>query len=234
MLRVLAAVAQNEGPLEAINSYDNSFLSAGFQQWTMGPGDDPGELAVLLTRLAALDAAAFFDCFGRYALDARSTGPTGILTLDGNEINNAAAKAQFRSKEWAYRFWRASHHPSLRTAQIRLAADRIGVARALPVRGHTAASWLTSEHGVALLLDEHVNRPGHLPGTLATAVDELVAGGSPDDPARWGPNEEAALIRRYADARGRTTMTDPMGRANRIAAAVLAGKLSDARNSFES
>jgi hypothetical protein len=232
VLRVLAAVAQNEGPLEAINSYDNSFLSAGFQQWTLGPDGDPGELPVLLARLAATDAAAFSDCFGRYDLSARATGRTGFLTIAGTQVATATEKEQFRSKEWAYRFWRACHHPSMRAAQMTLAAERIGIARALPMRGHTIASWLTSEHGVALLLDEHVNRPGHLPGTLEGAVNALVNDGSPADPERWGQSEEAALIRAYVDARGQTTMTDPMGRAKRIAASVMAGRLSDDRGSF--
>jgi len=233
VLRVLIAVARNEGPLEAINSYDNSFMSAGFQQWTLGPKNDPGELPVLLARVAATDATAFSDCFGRYALGAKANGGrSGFLSLAGTAVISADAKEQFRSKEWAYRFWRAGHHPSFRTAQVSLAAERIGIARALPVRGHTAASWLTSEHGVALLLDEHVNRPGHLPGTLEEAVDELVSSGSPDDPARWGQNEEAMLIRAYAEARTRTSMTDPVGRANRLAASRMAGKLSDARGSF--
>jgi hypothetical protein len=99
------------------------------------------------------------------------------------------------------------------------------------MRGHTIASWLTSEHGVALLLDEHVN-PGHLPDTLEGAVSALVNDGSPADPKRSGQSEEASLIRAYVDARGQTTMTDPMGRAKRIAASVMAGKLSDARGSF--
>jgi hypothetical protein len=233
VLRVLVAVAQNEGPLEAINSYDNSFLSAGFQQWTLGPDNEPGELPVLLARLAAIDPTAFSDCFGRYALGTKANGShTGFVSLAGTAVASTAAKAQFRSKEWAYRFWRAGHHPSFRTAQVSLAAERIGIARALKVRGHTAASWLTSEHGVALLLDEHVNRPGHLPGTLEKAVDQLVSSGSPDDPARWGQNEESMLIRAYADARTRTSMTDPVGRAKRLTASMLAGKLSDARGSF--
>jgi hypothetical protein len=232
VLRVLAAVAQNEGPLEAINTYDNSFLSAGFQQWTLGQGTDPGELPVLLSRLAAADTAAFADCFGRYSLGATATGRTGFFTLGGARIDDAATKEQFRSKEWVYRFWRAGHHPSMRAAQIGLAAERITTVRGLPVHGHTAGAWLSSEHGVALLLDEHVNRPSHLPGTLENAVAELLQGGVPDDPALWTQDNEDALIRAYVGARDKTTMTDPMRRALRIAAFVLAGKLSDAAGSF--
>jgi hypothetical protein len=228
VLRVLAAVAQNEGPLEAVNSYDDAFLSAGFQQWTLGSDDDPGELAVLLGRLEVADAAAFADCFGRYKLGVKVTGRTGFLTLAGTPVATEAGKAQFRSKEWAYRFWRAGWHPSMRAAQVGMGSDRIGLARALPVLGHPAGEWLTSEQGVALLLDEHVNRPGHVSDTLEAAVKAVSA----QSPAGWGNQEEVLLIRAYVDARADTNMTDPMGRANRIAAWVQAGKLSDARGSF--
>jgi hypothetical protein len=232
VLRVLVAAAQNEGLLESVNSYDDAFLSAGFQQWTLGTGGDPGELPVLLARLQATDGAGFADCFGRYALGVKTSGRTGFLTISGVDVNSAAAKAQFRAKEWAYRFWRAGHHPSLRAAQVSLAAERITIVRALPLRAYTAGDWLTSEHGIALLLDEHINRPSHLPATLDVAVNQVVAAGCPDDPARWDQAQELQLIRAYADARTHTTMTDPMGRANRIAASVTAGKLSDARGSF--
>jgi hypothetical protein len=230
--RVLVAAAKNEGLLEAVNSYDNSFLSAGFQQWTLGQEDGPGELPVLLARLQEADAVAFTDCFGRYGLGAKATGRTGFLTLAGVDVDNAEAKKTFRSKEWAYRFWRAGHHPSLRAAQVRLAAERIGIVRALPVLAHTAGSWLTSEHGVALMLDEHINRPNHLPGTLESAVNELIRDGMPADPTGWNQDNETKLILSYIDARAQTNMTDPMGRANCIAGSVMEGKLSDERGSF--
>ena len=228
VLRVLAAVAQNEGLLESVNSYDDCFLSVGFQQWTLGPDNEPGELPVLLAQLEAADAAAFADCFGRYKLGAKVAGRTGFFTLDGTPVETAQGKAQFRSKEWAYRFWRAGWHPGLRAAQLNLAAERVGIARALPVLQHRASDWLTSEQGIALLLDEHVNRPGHVSDTLETAV-KAVSDGSP---AGWGNQQEAQLIRAYVDARADTNMTDPIGRANRIAAWVQAGKLSDERGSF--
>ncbi len=228
VLRVLAAVAQNEGPLESVNSYDDAFLSAGFQQWTLGAESAAGELPVLLARLGATDAAAFADCFGRYKLGTKVTGHTGFLTLADTPVDTAEGKTQFRSKEWAYRFWRAGWHPSMRAAQVSLAADRIGIARALPVLTLRAADWLTSEQGVALLVDEHINRPSHVSETLERALNTVSA----SSPEAWGNEEEALLIRAYVNARASTNMTDPMGRANRIAAWVQAGKLSDARGSF--
>ncbi len=236
VVRVLQAVSNNEGHLEAVNSYDGAFMSFGMQQWTIGVGDSSGELPGLLDEFRTADRTAFIDCFGSLDLVLQPVSPgwprTGFLTLAGNRINTAAAKEQFRSPSWAYRFWRAGRVDALRRCQAKLAADRIGLARAKPVHGHTAGDWLTSEHGIALLLDEHVNAPGHVPRTLQTVVEAMIGAGRSDNPADWGEAEEADVIHRYAAARDSSGMNDPAGRAERIADSVLQGRLSAARGSF--
>lgn len=229
-VRVIRAMCVNEGRLEAINSYDNSFLSIGIFQWTAGAGANPGELARLLADLKAADVAAFQALFGRYGLDARIAGPTsvtGAILLDGTELKTAAQKAVLRRVEWAYRFWRAGHHPAMRAAQFALAVSRIGRFRTLATAGKPLNAWMTSELGIALMLDEHVNRPGHVPGTLKTAI-ATVGGG---DPAAWTTANERKLIDAYIAAR-EGTMTDSSLRAKNIRAFVTRGELSDARGSF--
>jgi hypothetical protein len=52
-------------------------------------------------------------------------------------------------------------------------------------------------------------------------------------PEQWGDDKEAELIHRYALARDDTPMTDPDGRARKIAAFVQHGALSDTRGSFK-
>ena len=149
---------------------------------------------------------------------------------------NATQKATFRSITWAYRFWRACHHPSLRATQVALGAARIGIACGLRLTAHpgTAGIWFTSEQGVALLLDEHVNRPGHVSGTLEQAIADVLAKDAPPDPSRWTDADEANLINAYVTRRDATNMTDPAGRAQHIVQFMLAGKLSDRRGSFVS
>ena len=236
--RVLEAVAANEGTLEAINSYDNAFLSFGLQQWTVGTDSSAGELAVLLERLKQTDRATFDECFGRYGLDVQVPAAAGLrlrygfLTLRGATVNTLAGKDGLRSAEWAYRFWRAGHFESVRACQAQLAADRIAVALATTLDNQPLSQLVTSEQGVALLLDEHVNRPGHVPATLKQAVAAVIADGAPADAAQWQDEQEAALIRHYIDARNATNMTDPAGRARKIGTFVQQGALSDARNSF--
>ena len=235
VLRVMKAVSQNEGLLEAVNSYDNAFLSLGILQWTAGAGDGDGELPTLLNHLQKSDPAAFQDCFGRYGLGAKVASDTamyGQLTLDGDVLDKAAKKAQLRDVKWAYRFWRAGHDDSVRLAQFSWAAGRIGRFLNAPGAGHPLNAWITSELGIAQLLDEHTNRPGHVPGTLAKGIQAIGA----TDPTGWTTAREAALIAAYLTARANRPangrMTDTAARAARIAALVGPGKLSADRGSF--
>jgi peptidoglycan hydrolase-like protein with peptidoglycan-binding domain len=234
-IRVVAAVASNEGLFEAINSWDAAFLSVGIQQWTTGVKDEPGELAGLLERIRRTDAAAFDTCFGQYGLGtAIPEGHiTGYLTLGGATLAKPADKAQLRSVDWAYRFWRAAHHPAVRRAQIAHAIERIGRFAHLDVRGHPLQSWVSSELGMAMLLDQHVNRPGHVPATLTEAVKAVLDSGAvPANPADWSEGDEHRLIERYIALRGRTSMTDQLNRARRLFARAERGALSNDRGSF--
>ena len=58
-VNLMIAVAENEGRLDAINTWDNAFLSFGMFQWTLGTGGNQGELPALLRRLQNEDPAAF-------------------------------------------------------------------------------------------------------------------------------------------------------------------------------
>ncbi|MFW2830100.1 N-acetylmuramoyl-L-alanine amidase [Sphingomonas sp. ID0503] len=235
MLRALVAVMGNEGKLEAVNTYDDCFLSFGVMQWTAGQNGEDGELAALLARLQRTDSAAFDECFGRYGLGARAAdgAMTGRLSLEGTDLVTAAAKERLRSKDWAYRFWRAGHHPSVRAVQIAHGASRIRRFIDTVIHGHAVGTWLTSELGIAMLLDQHVNRPGHVPATLKKALGELIDGGRVGrDATRWGQDEEDRLIDNYIDERASTSMTHSGKRAARLYDLVAAGKLSAKRGSY--
>jgi hypothetical protein len=131
---------------------------------------------------------------------------------------------------WAYRFWRAAHHPSLRLRQFEFAASRLDRFQTANVLGRHLREWMNSELAMALVLDEHVNRPGHVPGTLEVAITSLGVEGS--DPGAWSDQEERSLIDAYLEKRQATNMTDSSGRAAKIEDFVRLGKLSDARGSF--
>ena len=237
VIRVVRAMCVNEGGLEAINSYDGSFLSVGIFQWTAGANVAQGELAVLLSRFKATSPDAYKECFGRYKLDTlvQTNELTGHLLLDGHRLDTIMAKAQLRKPEWAYRFWRAGHHVDFRTAQLVLAASRIKRFIKISVAGHDVGEWLTSQYGIALVLDEHVNRPGHVPGTLETALKKLFADPvTVQDPASWTEADESRLIEAYIEVREGTSMTNSTARARLIGECTRTGQLSDDRGSFQS
>ncbi len=245
LLRVMEAVSANEGRLEAINTWDNAFLTFGAFQWTAGSGDGKGELPAMLDRLKRQDGEAYERCFGRFGLDVaevtpESPGPAsdvprGRFSLNVRVLRSAADKEVLRSLEWPYRFWRAGHDPAVRRAEIEHAIARIDVFYRNPgkrVRNRFVADYVTSEYGVALLLDQHVNRPGHVPGTLHKAADRIAQELGSDDPTNWGFAEEKRLLDLYLQFRAQTSMTDQAQRAERTKMAVSSGLASDQRGSF--
>jgi SH3 domain-containing protein len=241
LLRIMQAVSDNEGKLEAINTWDNAFLSFGAFQWTSGPDTARGELPAVLQRLKDLDGDAFGEYFRRYGLDVTDvravpgSPPTGLFTLRGTPLTTAAQKEQLRTPDWAYRFWRAGHDDTVRRAEVEHAMARIQVFYRSPARligQRFIGDFATSELLVALLLDQHVNRPGHVPQTLAQAIAKLQ--GAPADPGAWTDAIERKLCDLYLQCRTSTSMTDSQKRGDAIRRGVTRGVISDRRGSFQS
>ncbi len=242
-LRVMSAVSVNEGKLEAINTYDNAFLTFGCFQWTVGAGDGGGELPAMANLLKQTNAAAFDQLLGQFGLDIASVNspagqpPTGFFSLNGAAIKSAADKQQkMRTLEMAFRFFRAGQDEAMRQVEVEYAASRIDLFYRDPnhkIRNLFIADFVNSEFGVALILDEHVNRPGHIPGTLANAVNQFIAATGKSDPSTWNDQDEESLLNKYINIRNGTSMTDSNNRANRIRQAVANGLASDKRGSFQ-
>ena len=240
--RVMRAVSANEGKIEAINTYDNAILSCSIYQWTVSEGTGAGELPYALSILKSRAPNTFATYFGSLGLDVTITAPKpfsvgrGYFLLNGAKLNTGTGKAPLRGHLWAYRFWRASHDPEVRRAFVRAAIDRIPVFYAAPIPAlgnRTLAAFVSSEEAVAQLLDQHVNRPGHVPKTIAQAIADVIASTGKSDPTSWGDAEERKVVARYLALRLATSMTDSGKRADRIKDAVKAGQLSDKRGSYQ-
>ena len=95
------------------------------------------------------------------------------------------------------------------------------------------ADYVTSEYGVALILDQHVNRPGHVPRTIAKAVAQLVEELGADRPQEWTNEEEQELLEICVRLRAATSMTDSDKRADNVRKAVAAGLASDRRGLYQ-
>src|SRR5207247_1830800 len=107
--RAICEVVHNEARVfEALNGWDDSFLSVGLFQWTLGNSKDPAELAGVCSTLTAAD---FTRLLGKWGLE--TTGVTGALNtavmsgqfkLDGTVLSQDV-KEEFRGFRWAYRFY---------------------------------------------------------------------------------------------------------------------------------
>jgi hypothetical protein len=242
-LRVMSAVSVNEGKLEAINTWDNAFLTFGCFQWTAGADDGAGELPAMVNHLKQTNPAAFDQLLGQFGLDVASVNsspgqtPTGFFSLNGAVVKSPADKKnKLRTLEMAFRFFRAGQDSAMRQAEIEFAASRIDLfyrQANKKINGLFVGDFVSSEFGVALILDQHVNRPGNVPSTLAGAVSQFITSTGKSDPTTWTDEDEAKVLNIYIQRRNATTMTDSQNRANRIRQAVNNGLASDRRGSFQ-
>ena len=97
---------------------------------------------------------------------------------------------------------------------------------------HRVSDLVTSEYGVGLILDNHVNRPAYVKTCLAKALEETRL----RNPKGWGTEEERKLIDAYLKIRvtyGKSPMTDAEKRARVTKKYLTNGIISDCRGSFK-
>jgi hypothetical protein len=235
-INIMLPVSENEGNLDAINTWDNSFMTFGMFQWTIGASEDEGELPALLKKIKQADEGVFHEYFQLYGLDvSENTGEVyGYLTRDGQLVKSVASKNTFRSPEWAFRFWHAGQDPKVMATEIEHAVSRLKTfywKNSHRVNGHLIADLITSEYGVALILDNHVNRPGYVRPCLERALRQTGL----SHPERWTTQEEETLLEAYLTIRetfGSSPMTHAAQRAAKVRDFRRRGILSGERGSF--
>ncbi len=236
-MNVIFATSENEGNLDAVNTWDNQFISFGMFQWTAGSPGKPGELPALLQIIKSRYPDDFQHYWGQFGLDVLDANhKTGWFSYRGKKLTSAADKAMLREHIWAYRFARAGADIEIQAAQILHAINRINqfyFVRSSKLNGYALSDLITSEYGVALMLDNHVNRPGYLRGCVAAAIERsnLTA----DILAQGGDEEEQLVVKNYLDIRqtyGKYPMTDARQRASVSRGYVVDEIISDNRGSF--
>lgn len=234
---MMMAVSVNEGNLDAINTYDNSYISFGAFQWTLGSSTNAGELAALLKKIKIQAPQAFQEFFGQYGIDVdASTGTTyGFLQFRGNKVVSTADKDLFRPAHRAYRFWLAGQDKHVKAVEVEHALSRLMNFYWKPELGtkrYSLAQIITSQYGVALILDNHVNRPAYVVPCVQHAMQES---GLTGDPLLWDSKDEQRLIDAYLRIRevyGSSPMTDARTRSTRTKRYLDQGIISAERNSF--
>lgn len=234
-INVMLVTAANEGSLDAINTWDNQYLSFGIFQWTLGSAGQTGELPALLSNLKRRYPTEFQYYFGQFGVDAISMdGVTGWLSLNGKQLVNAADKNIMRQPIWALRFAIAGMDALVQSVQVLHAISRLDQFYFRPsqtLQGFALSQLLTSEFAVALLLDHHVNRPSHVIGCVADAIAR--SGLTAAQIAQGSRDNESLIIQNYLILRetygGANAMTKSRERAESIRNAIATGNLSTQR-----
>jgi hypothetical protein len=208
-------------------------------QWTAGTGSARGELPGLLAHIKEEDHDLFDKYYGQHGLDVTELTPAavyGYFSLRGARIKTAAAKAQLRQAPWAFYFWLAGQDPAVQAIEIKHALGRLdqfySSDRYQVDNKHRVSELVTSEYGVGLILDNHVNRPAYVRSCLSRALAQTGL----RNPAQWGTEEERKLIDAYLKIRvtyGRSPMTDAEKRARVTKKYLTKGIISDRRGSFK-
>lgn len=219
-LQIVQAVAVNEGFLDAVRMRDRGILSVGLQQWS---AHADLELPALLWRYKRQNPHEFMLFFGIYDLDVRQHGHDGHgnprymlqrIQPDGGRVDLAGwalrrdffggrttgNTTSFRT-DWAARVREAAIASlNFRSAQILESASRfdriLREVGSITVAGNPVPlnQLITSQLGVAYILDAHINMPGHVRADLQAAAN--AAGVQPD------PNSmDREVTHRYATIR---------------------------------
>ncbi|MBD2176673.1 LysM peptidoglycan-binding domain-containing protein [Pseudanabaena sp. FACHB-1998] len=239
-INVMLVTSANEGSLDAINTWDNQYLSFGIFQWTLGSAGQQGELPAFLTNVKRRYPNEFQYYFGQFGLDASSLdGITGWMSLNGIRLVTEADKNLMRQPIWALRFAIAGMDAIIQSIQVLHAISRLDRFYFTPtqsLQGYALSQVLSSEFAAALLLDHHVNRPSHVIGCVAEAIAR--SGLTPAQIAQSPIDQESAIIQNYLTIRetygGANAMTKSRDRAELIRKAIGTGNLSPQRFSFRS
>lgn len=239
-INTLLATSQNEGNLDSINTWDNSFLSWGMFQWTLGARTDQGELPALLKVIKEKQPGAFKTFFGDFGIDiAPVTGTkTGFLMLNNVIQNTVARKQAFRNNTWTLRFALAGNDPAICAAQVLHAINRFDgfyFTAEKDFGGLSINNMLSSEYAASLLIDQHVNRPGHVKAVVAAALQQ--AGFTPQQLAAGTDADELKVINKYLAIRrtfGKSPMTNSDDRAKVVKNFLDKGLISAKKKSFVS
>ena len=210
-------------------------MTFGMFQWTAGAGNNKGELPALLKKIKTANTDLFFEYYGQYGLDVINVNDVyGYFTLDGKKLSTSADKEQLRSFEWVFYFWKSGQDKLVNSIQIQHALSRLNSFYRndnVKVNGHFISDLVTSEYGVGLLLDNHVNRPAYVKHCIEKAMNQT----NLKKPQNWDTAEERKLITAYLKIRetyGRSPMTDANRRAKVTKKYLDQGTISDTRGSF--
>ncbi|CAF3939814.1 unnamed protein product, partial [Rotaria sp. Silwood1] len=233
---ILGAMSKNEGKLESVQSYDSEIVSVGAMQKTIsskGTGEFPKQVWKFKEQYPE-QYKELFEKHGWVVTNNAQVYSMSYNGLTGNELKNSIRK-DFQKEIEATRsknnvaaskpleaLVKAMNNKEFQEMQVLDFIDRLHK-QVLPIKpigfeSYTLDDYLKSNFGKAVVLDQHVNRPGYVKADFGKALEHLFTK-YPDlskDPAKWGPNREkyeAELVDYYGTHR---RMTDAAKRYSEL------------------
>lgn len=231
--KVASVMSANEGGFDSVQAYDNQTLTAGVMQKTINP-DGGGELAQQLSDFKTNNPDDYKRLFGDRGWSVAGDPPTvSFQTSDGSVLTGSALEKYIKSDDasrWEATlgpFRDAGRDPAWQQQQVGDFATRMDNAVGANPKGYDRpiSDFLSSERAAAQVLDQSVNRPGHVSGDVGRALDAFYTANptASRDPSQWTDAQRAQyepdILSRYIDYRGdhsKAPMTDNQGRAGRI------------------
>ena len=235
---VLVAMSRNEGDLDDVQAYDSEALTMGAMQKTVNPaggGELPAQLAAFRDSTPA-NKAVFDRELGAKGYSVEGTGRQATLQFQdpahpgAAKITGPALKSFIRDhadrwKDTLGPFRSLGRTPEFQRQQVMDFNTRLVEAVNLKPQGYThpIKSYVTSEYGSSLVLDQSVNRPGLVSQDFGSALNGFYAAHpqASRNPADWTGEQrrlfESDIADRYASLRRGTDMA---GRAERLTGAL--------------
>ena len=239
--QILAAMSPNEGSLDAVQAYDNQTISAGAMQKTTN-GAGTGELPKQIYDFSQSHPADYQRLFadkgwtvahtgkgtgeGDYTLSFKDPADPNAKALTGRALHDYI-KDRGQPDHWASTLGpmqQAGRDPAFQAQQVEDFRQRLDAATGVVPAGYgePIRDYVSSEQGAALVLDQHVNRPGEVAGAFGRALDAFFAANpkADRDPAQWTPDQRKAfepqIVKAYEAEREASTMTKPADRYGTI------------------
>lgn len=252
---VLSAMSANEGDFDSVQAYDSEVVTAGAMQKTVNP-QGLGELPTQLRQFANDPATSgvFDRVMGSKGYSVKSTITTsakgvktysddtlyytdpnkaGATPITGAALDKLIQNNPERQDELLSPFRELGRTPEFQRKQVLDFNDRLVGAVGKKPAGYNypISSYVSSESGSALVLDQDVNRPGFVKADFGSALDSFYADNptAPKNPNLWSAVQRAeyepAIVDNYSAVRRGTDMA---ARATKLGAA----GLSDAPGSL--
>ncbi|SMQ95264.1 calcium-binding protein [Xanthomonas fragariae] len=231
---ILVAMSENEGNMDAIQSYDSEVLTAGAMQKTVNP-QGAGELPIQVYEFQQEHPALYQSLFADCGWEVKDEGGKKYLYYDGKTgselkkiLREGFDQAAFESKK------KISSKPlatianaivtdEYKAKQVKDFVKRLRTANSLAPAGyatHKISDYIRSNLGKAVVLDHHVNRPGYVERDFGAALDTFFSRNPTvsRDPGTWATqhsSHESSILDIYGNSR---VMTDASARYSSLKA----------------